>query len=361
MTAPFDTLGTLGVEEEFYAVDSETLMPVSASNDLLADPPAELDGKLGTELFKFVIETRTEKTWSLAEARDEILAKRKALKSHAQSYGYEILAAGLHPAARWNEHEHIDKPRYTKQLDRIRYPQYRNITAGLHVHVGVDDPDKAVWVANEIRIFLPMMLALSANSPFWYGTDTGLRSARALVFENLPNTGMPTAFDSWNEFETFESPMVEQGSIVDRGEIWWDVRPNSEYGTVEVRSPDSQVDAERTYAFVSLIYTLVMELSRRYAAGEENTRARRELLDQNKWRAIRHGHDASFLRLGALDEADGVVELDEMLHETLDKIEVKDRRAVENLLDYSGAQRQLDVYSSDKNDSFHDVLEILRI
>jgi len=116
---------------------------------------------------------------------------RAALVDHAAADGYRIAAAGLHPAAKWRELEHAEKPRYQAQLDRIQYPQHRNTTAGLHVHVGVDDADKAVWIANRLRWHCPVLLALSANSPFWNGFDTGLASARAKIFENLPNTGIP--------------------------------------------------------------------------------------------------------------------------------------------------------------------------
>ncbi|MDY6779671.1 MAG: glutamate--cysteine ligase, partial [Halobacteria archaeon] len=321
------------------------------------DPPPELEDNLGTELFKFVVETRTEKASTLDETYDEIAAKRESLVEHARSHGYEVLAAGLHPSARWDEHDHIDKPRYTKQLRRIGYPQWRNITAGLHVHVGMDDPDKAVWVADEVRRYLPLFLALSANSPFWYGRDTGLRSARAVVFENLPNTGMPTAFGSWEEFSRFESRMVEEGSIVDRGEIWWDVRPNSEYGTVEIRAPDSQTDLERSYGFAVLARSLVLELSRRYEEGASATDVRRELLDENKWRALRHGHDATFLRV---DRSSGTVGVEEMLYETLDEVEIRssDRDYVESLLSESGTRRQIEAYNQG---GMEEVLESVRV
>ncbi|MCL7418983.1 MAG: YbdK family carboxylate-amine ligase, partial [Halalkalicoccus sp.] len=151
----------------------------------------------------------------------------------------------------------------------------------------------------EIRWFLPIMLALSANSPYWNGFDTGLASARAKIFEGLPNTGMPTGFSDFEEFAAFERLMVEQGSINDRGELWYDVRPHSDHGTVEVRTPDGQADPERVLAFVEYVHALVVDLAERYedradpqAAGYDH---RRELLDENKWRAMRYGHEASFI------------------------------------------------------------------
>jgi len=255
--------------------------------------PTNSNGHLGTELFKFVFETTTEKSETLDEAREEIRRKRAALAEHARDHGYEVLVAGLHPTALWDEHEHAEGPRYESQLDRIGYPQHRNITAGLHVHVGLDDADEAVRVADEARRYLPILLAASVNSPFWYGRDTGLASARAVVFENLPNTGIPSRFGDWETFRAFERRMVEDGSVSDRGEIWWDVRPHTEYGTVEIRSPDAQTSFDRTFAFVALCRALVLEL----ADGDDHTDPRRELLNQNKWRAARHGQEASFMCL----------------------------------------------------------------
>jgi carboxylate-amine ligase len=292
----FDRTGTLGIEEEFFVVDSAG-RPTAGTDELVygSDPPDLLADRLDHELFKCVIETQTPLIESIGAAAEHVHAVRNALLDHASAHGYRIAAAGLHPLARWRELEHAEKPRYRSQLDRIQYPQHRNTTAGVHVHVGVDDPDKAVWIANELRWHLPVMLALSANSPYWNGFDTGLQSARAKIFEGLPNTGMPTTFASFEEFERFERRMLETGSINDRGELWYDVRPHTGHGTVEVRTPDGQADPEVVLAFVRYTRALVADLSARYDDGETGSRHRRELLDENKWRAMRHGHDARLL------------------------------------------------------------------
>jgi carboxylate-amine ligase len=292
----FDRTGTLGIEEEFFVVD-EAGRPTAGTDELVyeSEPPEILEDRLDHELFKCVIETQTPTVGSLSEAEDALGAVREALLDHAEAHGYRIAGAGLHPAAKWRELEHAEKPRYRSQLDRIQYPQHQNTTAGLHVHVGVDDADKAVWVANELRWHLPVMLALSANSPFWNGFDTGLASARAKIFEGLPNTGMPTAFEDFEAFQRFERRMVETGSIDDRGELWYDVRPHSAHGTVEIRTPDGQADPERAMAFVEYTEALVEDLSARYDDGEDGHDHRREFLDENKWRALRYGHDAELL------------------------------------------------------------------
>jgi carboxylate-amine ligase len=294
--ANFSRMGTLGVEEEFFVVDQQG-RPTAGTDELVYenDPPDILDGRLDHELFKCVIETQTPRLEDVSEADESLRAVRSALVEHAQQHGFQIAGAGLHPLARWRELEHAQKERYRSQLERIQYPQHRNTTAGLHIHVGVDDAEKAVWVANEIRWYLYLMLALSANSPFWNGFDTGLQSARARIFEGLPNTGVPTAFDSYEEFDSFEQRMLDTGSIDDRGELWYDVRPHSGHGTVEVRVPDGQHDPDHVAAFVEYTYELVVDLCERYEDGETGHQTRRELLDENKWRALRHGHDAALL------------------------------------------------------------------
>jgi carboxylate-amine ligase len=292
----FDRLGTLGIEEEFFVVDADG-HPTPGTDELVyeSEPPEILDGRLDHELFKFVIETQTPLMEGPGEAPETLRAVRRALLDYAANSGYGVAAAGLHPMARWRELEHAEKPRYRAQLDRIQYPQHRNTTAGLHVHVGVDDADKAVWVANEARSYLPLLLALSANSPYWNGFDTGLQSARACIFEGLPNTGIPTAFDSYEAFERFETRMLDTGFIQDRGELWYDVRPHSAHGTVEVRTPDAQADPERVFAIAEYVHALVCDLCARYEDGEPATDHRRELLDANKWCALRYGHDATLL------------------------------------------------------------------
>jgi carboxylate-amine ligase len=292
----FARMGTIGVEEEFFIVDRAG-RPTSGIDDLVygGEPPEPLVDRLDHELFKFTIETQTPRIDDPADVGETVRTIRSALVGHAETHGYRIAAAGLHPAAKWRELEHATKPRYRAQLDRIQYPQHRNTTAGLHVHVGVDDPDKATWIANELRWYLPPLLALSANSPYWNGFDTGLESARAKIFEGLPNTGMPTRFEDFDAFQRFERVMVERGAINDRGELWHDVRPHTDHGTVEVRTPDAQTEPWRVAAFVEYVHAKVLELAYRYEDGESGTEIRRELLDENKWRAMRYGREASFI------------------------------------------------------------------
>lgn len=349
---PFQRQGSIGIEEEFYAVDPDSLEPADAADDLLADPPEPLEGRLGVELMTCVLETQTPVAEDLEEAGRLIRRQRQALKDHAADHGYGLLAAGLHPSADWRQLRHPDKERYQDQLRRIQYPQRRNLTAGLHVHVGLDDPERAVYVVDELRQYIPLFLALSANSPFWQGEDTGLASTRALVFEDLPNTGIPTAFGSWDAFRDLEGTMLETDSIADRGGLWWDVRPHTGYGTVEVRAMDAQRDPERTEAFLALVKALIEHLEDRYRTGQARTGTRQELLEENKWRALRYGQEASFIR----DE--GNVALETWFSDLLDTIEPERRSLIETLTATAPAQDQREAFKDQDMDAVLRSLEL---
>ncbi|MDJ1432042.1 glutamate--cysteine ligase [Halostagnicola sp. A-GB9-2] len=334
----FTRMGTLGIEEECFVVDGDG-RPTSGTDELVYehDPPEVLEGRLDHELFKFVIETQTPLIERPEDARGALLEIRRALVEYAEEHGYQIAAAGLHPLAKWRELEHAEKPRYQSQLDRIQYPQHRNTTAGVHVHVGVDDADKAVWIANELRWYVPIMLALSANSPYWNGFDTGLESARGKIFEALPNTGMPTHFEDYEAFDTFERRMLEADSIRDRGELWYDVRPHTEHGTVEIRTPDGQADPDIVLAFVEYCHALVEALAEEYEDGTTGERHRRELLDDNKWRAIRNGHDATFIDR----DLEGTVGLGEVVDRECERLGIDGIKDVYDSPSGTDTQRRL--------------------
>jgi carboxylate-amine ligase len=347
----FDRMGTLGVEEEFYIVDRDG-RPTSGVSDLVYDhpPTGVLEDRIDHELFQCTIETQTPQIDDVGSIGGTVRAVREALVEHAAEHGYRIAAAGLHPAAKWQELDHVTKPRYRSQLDRIQYPQHRNTTSGLHVHVGVDDADKAIWIANELRWYLPPLLALSANSPFWNGFDTGLASARAKIFEALPNTGMPTRFEDFAAYDRFERRMVEQGAIEDRGELWYDVRPHTAHGTVEVRTPDAQTDPEATVAFVEYVHALVVDLAARYEDGESGTDLRREFHDANKWRAMRYGRDASFTTPDAAD----TVTLEEFVAAETDRLGVDGLNRLRSA--ESGTARQRRIHRDEGLDALCEAL-----
>jgi carboxylate-amine ligase len=329
----FARMGTLGVEEEFFVVDAEG-WPTDRVDALVdGEPPAALAGSLDREAYDCTVETKTEVCPDLDAVERQVGATREALVEHAARHGLGVAAAGLHPAVDWRDHGCSDE-RYRAMRDRLRYPQWRNTTAGLHVHVGVDDPDKAVWIANQVRWYLPVMLALSANSPFYEGLDTGLASARAKVFGELPRTGVPPAFESFDDYAGFERTLLDTGSIRDPGEVWYDVRPHAEHGTVEVRAPDAQTRPDRVAALVEYVHALVTDLGERWEDGEDGRDYRRALLAENRWRAARHGHDASFLQC----DGAGVVALGTVVDRECDRLGVSGIRRL--LRDGSGAAEQ---------------------
>jgi carboxylate-amine ligase len=350
---PFDRMGTLGIEEEFYVIDDQGY-PVSGTDELVYEttPPEILEERLTHELFKCIIETQTPTCEDLDEARETLREVRAALLTHAEAHGYGIAGAGLHPAAKWRELDHAQKPRYRSQLDRIQYTQHRNTTTGVHVHVGVDDAEKATWIANESRWFLPILLALSANSPYWNGFDTGLASARAKIFEGLPHTGMPTAFESYGEYVAFEELLIEHGAIADRGELWYDVRPHTELGTVEIRTPDGQHDPAYVEAFVEYAHALVVDLAERYEDGESGRNHRQELLDANKWHAMRDGREATFIDR----EVAGEVSLGEVIERERDRLGVS---GIVELYDReSGAARQRRLLDAEGPEALYEALRL---
>ncbi|ERG88857.1 MAG: carboxylate-amine ligase, YbdK family [halophilic archaeon J07HX5] len=353
--ATFRRLGTIGVEEEYFIVD-ETGRPVAGTDTLVygPDPPAVLADRLDHELFKCVIETQTPVIERPEAIEPTVKSIRTGLLEHARAQEYDIAAAGLHPAAQWRALDHARKDRYQAQLDRIQYPQHRNTTAGLHIHIGVDDPDKAVWVANEVRWHAALVLALAANSPYWNGFDTGLASARALIFEGLPNTGLPTAFDSYAEFAAFEQRLLESGAIADRGELWYDVRPHTGLGTVELRVPDAQHDPAWVTGLVKYVHALVLDLCARYEDGEPASGRRREILDHNKWRALRHGHDAKLFDR----ELSTLVDLGELVEREVDRLGVTALRKL--YARESGVARQRRVRREGGPDQLCDALRLDR-
>jgi len=299
----FSRMGSLGVEEEFFIVDSES-RPTAGIESLVreSEVPEPLVDRLDYEHFACIVETKTPVHADLDGTRESVVEIRDALREHAAAHGYGIAGAGIHPAARWRELAFAAEPRYEAMRERLGYPQKRNLTAGVHVHVGVDDPEKAIWITNEVSWFLPVMLALSANSPFFEGIDTGLASARANVFGALPNTGLPPRFDSFSAFVRFVEAMVRTNSIDDPGGLWYDVRPNTECGTVEIRMPDAQSNVEHTLAFCEYARALVTDLAERYEDGESPAESRRAFTKQNKWRALRYGHECSLLSRDGSEE-----------------------------------------------------------
>lgn len=354
-TNPF----TIGVEEEFQILDPETYDLVSRADEVLGKPTEGIEKNLRSELFQAVIETASDICQDIDEVRDEVHRLRNTLNETLEAKGYKMGAAGTHPFARWEDQDHTPDDRYQELIDTIALPARRDLIFGLHVHIAVRDPGEAIYVNDNIRPFLPLILALSANSPFWKGDETGLKATRTRIFDAMPRTGMPTRFETWTAFAQTLERLKAVGSIDDMTKIWWDTRPRPELGTVEVRIADLPTDAEATIALAALIQALVVRLSQAHEAGEEPPVTHQsDVIVENRWRAIRDGADAEFIQY---DNVDGVERLPvpRVLDATLKHLgdvpaELSIKNELATLTDRAtrgatGAQRQLDVYEDTRS------------
>ncbi len=284
---------TVGVEEELMIVDAKSFALVNAIESLLEDHGAANaerdDGDIKPELMESVLEIATKPCATVAEAGDQIHALRRKVRETASRRGLSIGSAGTHPFAMWEDQRIVARPRYRDLISALRFVARQELIFGMHVHVGIDDPDKAIHVANGMRVHVPVLLALSANSPFWRGDPTGLLSTRTPIFRQFPRVGMPPAYDDWADWERQVAFMVSSGVMEDYTYLWYDVRPHPNLGTVEIRCCDSQTRAEHTVALTALIQAMVHELADHFDSGTQLGVYPWQMLDENKWLAARHG------------------------------------------------------------------------
>jgi carboxylate-amine ligase len=215
----------------------------------------------------------------------------------AADRGLAIGSAGTHPFAMWEDQRIVARPRYRDLVAALRFVARQELIFGVHVHVGIDDPNKAIHVANGMRVHVPMLLALSANSPFWRADETGLLSTRTPIFRAFPRVGIPPRYDNFDDYSRRVEFMVESRAIEDYTYLWYDVRPHPNFGTVEVRVMDAQTRVEHTLAIAALVQCLVKELCEHFDGGKKLSRYPYEMLDENKWLAARHGLEGELVDL----------------------------------------------------------------
>jgi glutamate---cysteine ligase / carboxylate-amine ligase len=244
-----------------------------------------------------VVEVATHVAGSVAEAIEDARGLRATLRDAAAERGAVIAGAGTHPFSRWEHQDVTEHERYQALMDEMRWVAEREVIFGLHVHVGVASADEAIGVVNALRTWLPEILALSANSPFWLGRDTGLASTRTKVFETFPRSGLPPAFASFEEFELLVERAVKSGSFPDYTYIWWDLRPHPKLGTIEIRIPDAQTRLESVAGIVALVQSLVATLADEFERGERRQAQPVTLVNENKWRAARDGLNGKLINL----------------------------------------------------------------
>jgi carboxylate-amine ligase len=303
---------TIGIEEEYLLVDRQ-------SRDLATDPPEtlmseceqRLEGRVSPEFLQSQIEVGTHKCGTVKEACAEIAHLRKTVGEVASEHGLALLASSTHPFAAWEEQKHTDKERYNILARDMEAVARRLVICGMHVHVGLDDDDLRIDLMGQISYFLPHLLALSTSSPFWRGENTGLKSYRLAVFDELPRTGLPEMFDSWSEYSLHLDSIVQAKLIEDASKLWWDVRPSARFPTLEVRVPDICTHVRDGWAIAAIYVCLLRMLYRLKRTNQRWRRYSNMLVQENRWRAQRYGYDQ-----GLVDFGKGViVPYDELLEE----------------------------------------------
>ena len=289
-TSPY----TVGVEEEFQLVDPSTLELAPAIEDVIGAPP-EGNGRLAPELFQDCVEMRSPVFSNVAELARDLPSLRGGAAKAAKEAGVGLAASGLHPLSDPFAQRITPGERYERMEDELGALARLQIIYALHVHVGVPDAEAAIRATNALLRHVPLLVALSANSPFWNGMDTEFSSARVKIRDASPRSGLPPTFRSWDEFERYTEALVAMGNIPDYSWFWWDVRPHPRHGTVELRVTDAQAEPRYVAALAALAQCLV-------ATADEHPPEDARYTSENKWRAIRRGLDARFYDFSAREE-----------------------------------------------------------
>jgi glutamate---cysteine ligase / carboxylate-amine ligase len=286
---------TIGVELELQLIDARELSLVSCIDQVLAALPPHLTESVKPELMQCYVEINTRICHTVREARDDLREKLAGLEAVVHPMGLKLLWSGTHPFSSWRHQKITIHERYHRLVTLMEDVVRRLVTFGLHVHIGVDSGDKAVMVCDRMLHYLPLLLALSANSPFWEGRSTGLQSNRSKIMEGLPTAGLPYQMRNWSEYVWLVKHLKETGFINSIREIWWDIRPHHHFGTIEVRVCDIPPSLDHVLALVSLIQCLVHTISTEIDGGTFLPEYHPMMVEQNKWRATRYGVDAALV------------------------------------------------------------------
>ncbi len=337
-------------------LDAESLELVNAIETLLEPAPS---GEIKPELMESVLEVSTDPCPNTAQAGEQLRALRRQVAQTAGEKNLAIGSAGTHPFAMWENQRIVARPRYRDLISALRFVARQELIFGMHVHVGIDDPDKAIHVANGMRVHVPVLLSLSANSPFWRAGATGLASVRTPIFRAFPRVGIPPTYTDWSDYERRIEFMISCKVIEDYTYLWHDVRPHPDFGTVEIRVMDSQTHLEHALGLAALVQGMVKELCEHFDAGKRLSRYPHEMLDENKWLAARHGLEGELVDLPhptrVPTRALAQRLLDRMREHCRDLGSEGELGAIEDLLERgNGAARQVVVYEA--NHDLHEVV-----
>lgn len=340
---------TIGIEEEFQIIDPKSGELKAHISQLLEEGAPELGDQIKPELHQSVVEVGTKVCKNVGEARSEVVHLRRRLAEMADKHGLKIGAAATHPMSDWAKQEITNMPRYLETISETQDIGRGNLIFGLHVHVGIDDKEDVIAINNQARYFLPHMLAISSNSPFWIGRNTGLKSYRCEVFKRLPRTDIPGEFESWAAFENYVKLLVKTGCIDNGKRIWWDVRPHAFFNTVEFRICDLPMRVDETIAMAALVQSLVSYLLRLREKNQQWRSYPAALIQENKWRAARWGLEGKMIDFGKQEELPTKVLIEELLQlvsEDAQSLGCADELGYirEIVRMGSGADRQLQVY-----------------
>ncbi|MCZ0810751.1 MAG: carboxylate-amine ligase [Pseudomonadota bacterium] len=324
---------TIGIEEEYLLVDRDSLALADAPEALMQDCKSELEDQVSPEFLNCQIEIGTRVCRNVAEARDDLKRLRATVSACAARHNLVPIAASCHPFADWRNQTHTDRERYNMLAGDLAGVVRRMLICGMHVHVGIDPPDRRVDLMNQLSYFLPHLLALSCSSPFWQGQDTGLDSYRLTVFDNLPRTGLPPRMESYGEFRRSVAALVDLGVIEDSSKIWWDLRPSHQFPTLESRICDVQPRLEHALTLAAITQALTRMLWRLAVRNQRWRIYDHFLLGENRWRAQRYG-----LREGLIDFGLGeIVPMGDLIEELIELL-LEDARFLESSAEIENAR-----------------------
>lgn len=340
---------TLGIEEEYQLIDPQTRELTSYISEIMEQGSLVFKDEVKPELLQSQIEIGSQVCNNIDDLKIDLQRLRSLVNDYASKKNLSIIAAGTHPFSHWKDQVVTDKERYHGFMDSTQYVGKRMLIFGMHVHVGIKDLDLRIDIMNQMRYFMPHLLALSTSSPFWQGSDTGFKSFRSIIFEDLPRTGIPEVFESYQDYKNYTKTLIKCNSISDPTKIWWDIRPHPIYPTLEFRICDCCTRLNDAIGIAALIQALVAKLIILRKSNQTWRNYRGSLIHENKWRATQHGINSNLLDLGRNKE----VPYKKLMYEMLEFVdEVKDDLGVSNHLNAiediiengSSADRQLEIF-----------------
>jgi glutamate---cysteine ligase / carboxylate-amine ligase len=341
---------TLGIEEEYQTVDPTTFdLRSHIGTELIANGKRLLAEKVKAEMHQAVIEVGTGVCANIEAAREDVVNLRRQMIRLAREHGLLLAAGATHPFADWRVQDIYPDERYLQVVEDMQLVARSNLIFGLHVHVGIEDRETSIHLMNQMRYFLPHLLALSSNSPFWLGMNTGLKSYRTKVFDKFPRTNIPDMFASWADFEGFVKLLIKTNSIDNAKRIWWDIRPHPFFSTLEVRICDLPMRVDETLAIAALIQATVAKLYKLHSRNQGFRMYSRALIMENKWRASRYGLDGMLIDFGREQELpcrELILEYLDFVDDVVDELgSRKEIDYVQTILDRgTGADRQLQIF-----------------